>query len=311
MVLRIGPSYGLHGLMSFEEISKKARGISANDLNSLEFGIQRCTLNWAKGRPGSPYPSETFCQKLRELNQSLDLTSSVHASYSVVLTSDDPGKTQFAKATMTATARVATYLGATHVTFHCGSRGPGTKGLQRAKNVLKEMLEARDKRGTKIEYSPEVAGKVNSLGSFHEILELAECCGTLFTWDVAHDFARGGQVTTFNALNARLEAIEARLDVSSQRRLPIHISGIVRGKAGERYHTPLKEGDGVPWRLFLSALKQVGFLERCSIICESKARQLSDNWSRLIDTKRIREFCLSNQIVDKWTPKKPALDTFL
>ncbi|MFX0114374.1 MAG: TIM barrel protein, partial [Candidatus Hodarchaeota archaeon] len=293
-----------------EVVSKEVEELASKNLNCVEFGMQRSSLNWSRGKPGAPFPSEAYCQKLCDLISELSLSTSIHAPYSIVITSDEPGKTQFAKATMTATTRVASYLEATHITFHCGSRGSGRKGLERAKIVLKEMLEVKNNRGYNIEYSPEVAGKVNSLGSFYEVLELAEDCGTLFTWDIAHDFARGGRVTSFKLLNSRLDEIESRLDFSSKRRLPIHISGIVGTKSGEKFHTPLDEGDGVPWELFLTVLKQTGFIDKCSIICESQAPDPPADWSRLVDAAKIRDFCLSKTLVTKWIPRKPALDAF-
>jgi endonuclease IV len=310
MHLRVGSSYSLHGLMSYEVVSKQIEEVASANLNCIEFGMQRNSLNWSRGKPGAPFPSENYCRKLHDLISELSISASIHAPYSIVITSDEPGKTQFAKATMTATARIASYLGATHITFHCGSRGPGRKGLERAKIVFKEMLQAKNSRGYSIEYSPEVAGKLNSLGSFYEILELAEDCGTLFTWDIAHDYARGGRVTSFKLLNSRLDEIESRLDISSKCRLPIHISGIVGTKAGEKYHTPLDKGDGVPWELFLTVLKETGFIDKCSIVCESQARKPSGEWSRLADARKIRDFCLSETLVTKWTPRKPALESF-
>lgn len=297
--------------MSHKQVLAQIDSVHSNELNCIEFGMQRSSLNWSKGRPGAPYPSEEFAKKIANRLEELGVSSSIHAPYSIVVTSDEPGKTQFAKATMTATARVACLIGATHITFHCGSRGMGRRGLERAKIIFMEMLEARDHRNHKIEYSPEVAGKINSLGSFHEILELAEYCGTFLTWDIAHDFARGARVTSFKELISRLDQIESRLDFSSKRRFPIHISGIVGGKRGEKYHVPLGEGDGVPWELFLTVLKQTGFLNKCSIICESQKRDDSSNWSRLTDAKKIREFCLSKEAVTKWIPNKPALSSFL
>lgn len=309
--LSIGTSYALHGLLSHKQILAHIDEVHSNDLSCIEFGMQRCSLNWTKRRPGAPYPSEEFSGKIASRLEELGISASIHAPYSIVVTSNEPGKTQFAKATMTATARVACLIGATHITFHCGSRGMGRMGLERAKIVLIEMLEARNQRNQKIEYSPEVAGKLNSLGSFHEILELAEYCGTLFTWDIAHDFARGASVTSFKELLSRLDQIESRLDFSSKRRFPIHISGIVGGKRGEKYHVPLGEGDGVPWELFLTVLKQTGFLNKCSIICESQKRDTLSKWSRITDAKKIRGFCLSNTAVTKWIPKKPALSSYL
>ncbi len=307
----VGISQGFHGLTSFENIKSTIKQIPENNLNYIEFGFQRCTLNWSKGKPGAPFPNQDICSKLRTIAQESNLIFSIHAPYSIVTTSYEPGKTQFAKASMTATAKAAHTIGATHITFHCGSRGPGRRGLERSKIILKEMIEVRNDRNISVDYCPEVAGKVNSLGSFHEILELAEHCNTLFTWDIAHDFARGGHVTSFDSIQSRFTEIESRLDISSHRRLPIHISGIFRTSAGEKSHAPLGKGDGVPWKLFLSVLKQNGFTNLVSIACESKALEQSAEWKRTDDAKKIRDFVKSDEIVSYWTPPKPALDAFL
>jgi endonuclease IV len=157
--------------------------------------------------------------------------------------------------------------------------------------------------------APEVAGKIAGFGSFKEICEVAGEAGCLFCWDFAHDFARGGDVTSEAGILRRLELIEEAIDLSRWR-LPVHLSGIVANRRGEVRHAPLNGGSNVPWKLFLSVLREQRFLDKVSIVCESKSDEHNGLDFRLDQALLIKEFIDSGSIEKEYVPSRPSLTQF-
>jgi endonuclease IV len=211
---------------------------------------------------------------------------------------------------MTRCLHVADLVGATHVTFHSGSRQGGSKTKERVAQRLKEIMVKVEKDELNVVPAPEVAGKVAGFGSFEEVCTVAGDAGCLFCWDFAHDFARGGDVTTEGGILQRLELIEKEIDLSRWR-LPIHLSGIFANRRGEVRHAPLDGGSKVPWKLFLSVLREQRFLDKVSIICESKSDDQSNLDFRVEQALQLKEFIDSGQIEKEYQPSRPSLTQFL
>jgi hypothetical protein len=91
----------------------------------------------------------------------------------------------------------------------------------------------------------------------------------------------------------------------------MHFSGMVVGKAGEKHHTLLDHGTGVPWKLVLSVLKEQDYLRKVNLICESKVPKdekiLGDSIS---DVTRVREFLESDELVKTYKGKPGYLDYY-
>jgi len=88
---------------------------------------------------------------------------------------------------------------------------------------------------------------------------------------------------------------------------------MVVGKAGEKHHTLLDHGTGVPWKLVFSILKEQRFLDKLNLICESKVpknEKSSLKGDALTDALRVREFLDSDEIVKKYTGKPGHLDFY-
>ncbi len=254
------------------------------------------------------YPSKERATKIGKLMEDFQL--SIHGPYAISLTTKDPKMLQNSRTHLTRCLRLADAVGASHVTFHAGSRRGGQTVRNRVQQRLQEVMVKCEKENITAVPAPEVGGKIASFGDFEEVCAVAGNSGCLFCWDVAHDFARGGDVISEAGLLRRIELIEQHIDLSRWR-LPVHISGIVAGRRGEVRHAPLGEGSGVPWRLFLSVLREQKFLDKVVIICESKATKRDGFDFRVEEALKLKAFVDSGEIDKEYRPSRPQLTQFL
>lgn len=260
-------------------------------------------------RHGAPsYPSKERATRIGK--QMEDFQLSIHGPYVISLTTKDPKKLRNSRAHLTRCLRLADAVGASHVTFHAGSRRGGQVVRERVQQRLQEVMTKCEKENITAVPAPEVAGKIASFGDFEEVCTVAGNAGCLFCWDVAHDFARGGDVISEAGLLRRLELVEKHIDLSRWR-LPVHISGILAGRRGEIRHTPLDKGSKVPWRLFLSVLREQRFLDKVVIICESKATKRDGFDFRIAEALKLKAFVDSGRIEKLYRPPGPRLTQFL
>ena len=258
------------------------------------------------GAPG--YPSLERAESVGRRLAGLRL--SIHGPYAISFTTRDAGRLRQARAHMTICLKLADAVGASHVTFHAGSRRGGAAGVRRrVLERLREVMARREEEGWRAVPALEVAGKVANFGNFEEVCQVAGEAGCLFCWDVAHDFARGGDVTSEEGFLKRLELVERNIDLKKWR-LPVHLSGIVAGRRGEVRHTLLDGGSGVPWRLFLSVLREQHFLGKVVIICESKTEERDDLQLRVEEALKIKNFIDSGQVEKTYRPPTPRLTQF-
>jgi len=259
-------------------------------------------------RGGLPsYPSKERSTSIGDQLQEFHV--SIHGPYVISLTTTEKGKLRTSRAHMTRCLHIADLVGATHVTFHPGSRLGRSITKNRVAQRLKELMIKIDEDGISAVPAPEVAGKIAGFGSFKEVCSVAGEAGCLFCWDFAHDFARGGDVTTEAGILKRLELIEHEIDLSRWR-LPIHLSGIFANRRGEVRHAPLEGGSNVPWKLFLSVLQEQRFLDKVSIVCESKSDNQDGLDFRIEQASLIKEFVDSGQTDKEYVPVRPSLTRY-
>ena len=154
-------------------------------------------------------------------------------------------------------------------------------------------------------------GRYNSFADFFTLVDIAHEVGILITWDISHDFARGGNVTSEDGILKRLERLDDAFSLSETNRLPIHFSGMVVGKAGEKHHTLLGKGNGVPWELVLSVLKEQKFLSKVNLICESKVPKGEKMKGNAIsDALKAKKFLESDKIVKTYVGKPGSLNYY-
>lgn len=299
-------AFPLNTFTSDSTINTILTRLRAEELRATELLCLSNVLgNPRGGLPG--YPSKERVKKIGDLLQ--DFHVSIHGPYVISLTTKERGKLRTSRAHMTRCLHIADLVGATHVTFHPGSRYGGIKTKNRVLQRLKEIMAKIEDEQIATVPAPEVAGKIAGFGSFEEVCEIAGAAGCLFCWDFAHDFARGGDVTTESGILRRLELIEQQIDLSRWR-LPIHLSGIFANRWGEVRHAPLNGGSNVPWKLFLSVLHEQNFIDKVSIVCESKSDEQNSLDFRIQQALQLKEFIDSGQIDKDYQPIRPALTQF-
>lgn len=287
-------------------VTQVAERLRLEGLNAAELLCLNNILGNARGGlPG--YPSQ---ERAASIGKQLEKFSvSIHGPYAISLTANDKRKLRTSRAHMTRCLHLADAVGATHITFHAGSRQHRRIVREKVKQGLIEIIRKAEEEGIFAIPAPEVAGKIAGFGSFEEICTLAGEVGCLFCWDFAHDFARGGEVTTEEGILSRLELIEKNIDLARWR-LPVHLSGIVAGRRGEIRHAPLEKGSQVPWQLFLSILREQDFLDKVSIICESKSVEHNGFAFRAEQALILKQFIDSGNVDKTYHSLRPKLTRF-
>lgn len=262
------------------------------------------------GRPRGGLPGYPSQERAADIGSELrEFHVSIHGPYVISLTTTEKGKLRTSRAHMTRCLHVADAVGATHVTFHAGSRQGGSAVKTRVKERLQQIMAKAEDEGINAVPAPEVAGKIAGFGNFEDTCTVASEAGCLFCWDFAHDFARGGDVTTEAGILRRLELIEQNIDLARWR-LPVHLSGIVAGRRGEVRHSPLEGGSNVPWELFLSVLREQRFLDKVSIVCESKSEEENGLDFRVKEAHLLKTFIESGRIEKDYQSTRPSLSQF-
>ena len=255
-----------------ETVEKRLTKIKEWGFNAAEIHF----LGNRLGPPNSALPHYPHGPRTAIIGQLLEgMAISIHSPYEMSLTVNGKKQRANTKAHFTYNFRLGDLLGATHFTFHPGSL-KNTITYSDIKSFLLEIMENAHSKGYTCLPAPEVAGKVKGFGDFYQSVDLAADCGTLLCWDIAHDYARGGDVTSEQGILNRLDYLEDRFPLKDHR-LPIHLSGIQANRTGEVRHTLLAQGSGVPGRLVLSVLKEQGWTNKIVVICESRATE--EDWA--------------------------------
>ncbi|MHA1215309.1 MAG: TIM barrel protein [Candidatus Hodarchaeales archaeon] len=313
--LSIGISTSISRFTSARSSEKKIDSILKEEvLNAVEFGLLNCVIG-KMNIPGTiPYPSEKQISRIKERLTPDKYYLSVHGPYRISATSDDPKKLRYSKSNLSASLKVADLLEAKHLTFHAGSFKKDRYDTSRVKGILREWEEWRQEKGFKAKLAPEVGGKYNSFADFFTLVELVGSIDNmLFTWDISHDFARGGKIMTEGGVLRRLERLDETLELNEKNRLPVHFSGMEVGKKGEKNHTLLDRGAGVPWKLVFSVLREQNYLSKLNLICESKVPKGKEKilkGNAISDAMRVYEFLKSGEVVRVYKGKPNMLDYY-
>lgn len=278
-----------------EVLERVAGGLKGRGLNAVELSFSRCRLYVKSGSQGLMYPSIVQAEEARVAFEGMMV--GVHAPYTLVISSPSPKRRRLAKAHFTVSFRLGDVLLANHLTFHCGPAGIDAE--KHVREFLKDIMKVREEHGYVAMPAPEVAGKKGSYAGFEALVRVAGEAGCLICWDVAHDYARGGLVTTKEGILKRLELLDDNIRVKGYR-IPVHLSGVVVTRRGERKHASL-EGGGVPWMFLLSVLREQNYLERLVLLCESRSGEGFEG--RLDEAARILEFLEKGEEVASYRDK--------
>ncbi len=278
-----------------ETLEKVASGLRGRGLNAIELSFSKCRLYVNSKSQGLMYPSLAQAEEAKVIFEGT--TIGIHAPYTLVISSSSSKTRRLAKAHFTMNFKLGKVLLANHLTFHCG---PTRKDAEsNVKDFLKEIMKVREEQGYVTMPAPEVAGKKGSFAGFETIVRVAGEVGCLICWDIAHDYARGGLITMKEGILRRLELLDDHIQMKGHR-VPIHISGVVATKRGEKKHAPLMMG-GVPWTFFLSVLREQNYLGKVILLCESKTD--GGIKGRLEEAESIIRFLQSNEEVSSYGDK--------
>ena len=311
MSISLGLALSYSRFISQERVKKRIQEFKENKINAIEFGLLNCVLG-KSNIPGTvPYPSEQQVNAVSDILSPEEFYLSVHGPYRISATTEEPNKLKYSKSNLSKSLLIADWLGAHHVTFHAGSFKQKHNNTH-VQKVLSEWEEWRQHKGYHAKMAPEVGGKYNSFADFFTLVEIAgTIANCLITWDISHDFARGGNITTEDGVLKRIDLLDQTFDLDARNRLPMHFSGMEVGKAGEKHHTLLDHGTGVPWKLVFSVLKEQNYLDKVSLICESKAPKTEKiQGDSLSDVIRAREFLESEELVKSYSGKPGHLDYY-
>ncbi len=226
-----------------------------------------------------------LARKVKLRAKSLGVLLTAHAPYYINLL--NPGKAEASRKRIVNSALIASEAGAWSLVFHAGYYGKlGRKeAFEAVKEQLRLVLEELESLSIKIWIRPETTGKQSQFGTLDEIIELSKNFDRVLPCiDFAHLLARSfGKLNGYEAFSGVLEKLEDELGKEVLKNMHIHVSGIVYGASGEKYHVNLQESE-LKWKELLKVLKDFG--ADGVIICESPsleedAKLMKNFWSEI------------------------------
>jgi deoxyribonuclease-4 len=235
-----------------------------------ELGMTTMELAWVQ----SVRVSEGKCAEIKATAIRHGLALSVHAPYFINLNASADEWPRSCKRLMDA-AHYGNLAGATDIIFHPGSYfGQPAKGvLEAAIPRLRQCVIDLRAAGNPVTLRPETMGKSAMLGSLDDTIVMSESIdGVQPCVDFAHLHARpgDGSANSYAEWMVMLKRIKRRLGAGALKRLHIHLSGIVYGPKGEKYHVALRESD-LKYRQLFQALYDSSASGR--VLCESPAME--------------------------------------
>ena len=218
--------------------------------------------------------------QLGALAKEKNITLSLHAPYYISMSSVEEEKRLNSVNYILASAKAVNAMGGNRIIVHTGSCGKISRetALDLAKDTMKIALKALDENGlSHIRICPETMGKINQLGTLHEVLELCKLDERLLPCiDFGHLNARTlGGLKTYSDFENIFNSIENELGISRLKEFHSHFSKIEYTTGGEKKHLTFDDnvfGPNFEPVMELTAKKQ------CSpiFICESDGTQAED-----------------------------------
>ena len=206
---------------------------------------------------------------------------SLHAPYFISLSSLEEEKRANSIRYILQSARAADFMGAKRIVVHSGSCGKMSReqALELAKGTLRLAREALCAEGlSHICICPETMGKINQLGTLHEVLELCRVDESFVPCiDFGHLNARSaGAVTGAKAYEDILAEIEDALGFERLKTFHSHFSRIeYTARGGEVRHLTFSDAVyGPPFEPLMELVAQKGLSP--TFICESAGTQGAD-----------------------------------
>jgi deoxyribonuclease-4 len=226
-----------------------------------------------------PRTSEADCLRYRQEAGDWGIKLSVHASYFIVLTSDDPVKLRNSRETLKRTFDLSNILGADAIVLHPGSVYKSKEPRPILERCIQNVGDVMNSIGlSEIGLFVETAGKTGQLGSVNEILEISNQVPGVFPCiDFGHVHARtGGSLDSERAIFDLFESLDNRGCFGTDRRIHFHYTPIEFGPSGEIRHRRIGEmnGDisyGPAYEHVASGLRK--WQPNCTVISETSNSQ--------------------------------------
>ena len=189
-----------------------------------------------------PRTTPETCQEYGALAKELDISLSVHGSYFIVFTSNDPDKIAQSKDTLKRTYELTDLLGSKVIVLHPGPLygKDGDGALNRFIDNISDFMN--DIGPTDIGLFAETAGKVGQLGSVDEILEISKVDGVFPCIDFGHIHARTlGGLEDPGPIYQLVQKLRDFLEKQPDPRIHFHYTPIHYGPRGEIQHRAIDD----------------------------------------------------------------------
>lgn len=250
-----------------------------------ELGLEALEIGWVH----RVTITRTGAAAIRAAAEEHGILLSVHAPYYVNLNSPEPAKVASSVERIIASARGASWVGASDVVVHLGflhGQPPAEVGARLA-HSLSAILEQLRAEGITVTLRAEVMGQQAEFGSLEDILHLCRTIpGIAPCIDIAHLHARQGRYNTAAEFQELWDEVAAALGQAALTSAHLHLSGIAYGPTGETRHLALDDSD-LDWRTFLAVTRARGVQGR--LLVESPARErdallVREAWAAIVGT---------------------------
>lgn len=203
---------------------------------------------------------------------------SLHTPYFISLSGVEEEKRLKSLTYIKDSVKAAELLGADTIVIHSGSAAKISR--EEAMSLARDTLErvADDNKDTKVKLGLETMGKINQLGTLHEVIELCKTAPCFVpVVDFGHLNARevGGLFPDANAYKRVFDSIGEELGDDVAKNLHCHFSKIEYTSAGEKKHLTFEdEVYGPFFEPLAETIVKYGLAPR--IICESAGTQAED-----------------------------------
>lgn len=223
---------------------------------------------------------EDKAKQLGNIAKEKGITLSLHAPYYISMSSVEEEKRLNSVNYILASARAVNAMGGDRIIVHTGSCGKisRVKALELAIDTMKISLDALKSEGlSHIHICPETMGKVNQLGTLHEVMELCKIDESLIPCiDFGHLNARDlGVINSIEDYDAILTEIKNSLGSERLNCFHSHFSKIEYTNGGEKRHLTFEDTVyGPDFEPLLELVYKYGL--NPTFICESAGTQTED-----------------------------------
>lgn len=220
------------------------------------------------GITATEYTSSKTMEDFAHYAQNKKISLSIHGSMYINLAAIEENKVTLTKDHIQQGIRVAQAASA-NLIFHPGyfQKLPHNTAIEKAISLL-VSLELTHPSIIFLE----TPGKLNSIGSLSELLEIAAQTGVQIGIDWSHYYARNlGK--KFREIGEILDIFSLLENTINQKYFHMHISGIEFSSKGEKRHLPFSNSD-FPLELLIQSFQEIDYPG--TLICESPHRWEGD-----------------------------------